>query len=368
MIKVIYDHHIFALQKFGGVSRYFYELSKRVDADPEFCAEIFAPLYLNQYLAEVRDMVKGQYLPYFPKTGVFYRKYNDLVSKIYLNNCKNYILHETYYRKSALAHSDCPTIITVHDMIFEKFPTMFSNHKFIIKQKNSAVNRANHVICVSENTRCDLIDIYNISPQKISVIHHGCSFFVDSNSSVSIHPIINRPYILYVGDRKRYKNFNRLLEAFATSNLLLSNFLLVVFGGGSLTHYEKMKISELGLTENNIFQVVGNDSILANLYRYATAFVYPSLYEGFGLPLLEAMSFNCPVICSNTSSFPEIAKNAAQYFNPLSIEEIKVAIEKVVQSDSLKKELVSRGKDRIQNFSWDKCAEETMKVYQRLSN
>lgn len=367
MIKVIYDHQIFALQKFGGVSRYFYELSKRVNVNPDFCAEIFAPVYYNQYLAEIKDSVKGQYLPYLPKTGVFYRKYNDLVSKIYLKNCKNYILHETYYRKNALGRSDCPTIITVYDMIVEKFPKMFSNHKFRIEQKISAVNRANHVICISENTRCDLIDVYNISPQKISVIHLGCSFF-DMNRSVSIHPIINRPYILYVGERQRYKNFNRLLEAFATSNLLLSNFLLVFFGGGALTHYEKMKINELGLTENNIFQVFGNDSILANLYRYATAFVYPSLYEGFGLPLLEAMIFNCPVICSNTSSFPEIAKNAALYFNPLSIEEIKVTIEKVVESDSLKKELVSRGEDQLQNFSWDKCAEETMKVYQGLSN
>lgn len=120
------------------------------------------------------------------------------------------------------------------------------------------------------------------------------------------------------------------------------------------------------LPDNHFIHVPGDDKTLANLYTHASAFVYPSLYEGFGIPPLEAMSFNCPVVCSNTSSIPEVVADAGEYFNPYELESIADALERVLLSQVRTKELVVRGKERVNYFSWDTCAEQTQLVYKSL--
>ena len=144
------------------------------------------------------------------------------------------------------------------------------------------------------------------------------------------------------------------------------NFNLICFGGGEFTKAELTLFKELGLKENQIRQCSGDDQLLARLYTSASVFVYPSLYEGFGIPPLEAMSYKCPVVCSDSSSIPEVVGDAGEFFDPYSIESISLAIERVVESNILSNDLIRKGNDRLKLFSWDKCANETLKVYKSL--
>ena len=364
MIKVVYDHQIFGMQKYGGISRYFFEISNRINNFDEFNAEILAPFYFNEYLRSQPHLVEGQYLTHFPKTAKIRREFNNFVSRFIVNNSKPDIIHETYYQSNSIAPVKTPIVITVYDMIHEKFSDQFPKRDKISELKRIAVNRADHIICISNNTKKDLIEIFDIPPEKISVVHLGFSF--ENNEVLSSSAPVKKPYILYVGLRGKYKNFERLLKAFASSSFLSRNFILVSFGGGKFSFQEQQQIQKLGLNESNVCHLSGSDEVLKNLYKNATAFVYPSLYEGFGIPPLEAMSLNCPVICSNTSSIPEVVGNAGKYFNPLDIDDIKNAIESVIESESLKKDLISRGQNQLKKFSWDLCAEQTAKIYTNL--
>jgi glycosyltransferase involved in cell wall biosynthesis len=125
-------------------------------------------------------------------------------------------------------------------------------------------------------------------------------------------------------------------------------------------------MNQLGIDESKIIHIVGDDDILANLYTHASAFVYPSLYEGFGIPPLEAMSFDCPVVCSNVSSIPEVVADAGEYFNPYEIDSIVDALEKLLFCSERFQELIIRGKKRLKHFSWDKCTYEHSLVYKSL--
>ena len=170
-----------------------------------------------------------------------------------------------------------------------------------------------------------------------------------------------------MGSRDGYKNFSGLIKAVASSSLLMRDFDVITVGTRFST-VEKNLISSLGFANNQVKRISYlTDMKLAQFYRNAAAFIYPSLYEGFGLPPLEAMSAGCPVVCSNTGSMPEVVRNAGVYFNPLDIEEMRNAIERVVFSEDLKNQLVTLGYENIKKFSPSKCASKTLEVYRRLT-
>jgi glycosyltransferase involved in cell wall biosynthesis len=169
-----------------------------------------------------------------------------------------------------------------------------------------------------------------------------------------------------VGSRNGHKNFIKLLSSFASSEKLRSDFDLIAFGGGGFNVNETKLIGELGFRTGQVRQMGGDDSMLAMFYRQATAFVYPSFYEGFGLPPLEAMAQGCPVISSNSSSMPEVIGDAGEYFDPNSIEDMAAAIERVAYSKSRRDNLIELGKARLGVFSWNKCATETLRIYKHL--
>lgn len=367
MTKILYDNQIFSFQKYGGVSRYFYEISKRINQFPEFDVQILAPIYLNGYLRADNDLVKGVYWSGIPKVERLQKKlqkeFNNILSKLFLNDLKPDVIHETYYQKNSISINNIPIVTTIYDMIHEKFRHDFSQRDKTSELKKLAVNRANHVICISENTKRDLIEIFNIPEEKVSVIYLGFSF---KNENYYVKSLVEKPYILYVGNRGKYKNFERLLKAFALSPTLIKNFVLVAFGGGKFRPEEQKNIRELGLDEDNITQMSGSDEVLKNFYKNATAFIYPSLYEGFGIPPLEAMSLNCPVICSRTSSIPEVVGDAGQYFDPFDIDDMQSAIKKVIESESLRQDLIARGQKQLTKFSWDLCAEQTAQIYHKV--
>ncbi|MCD4743169.1 MAG: glycosyltransferase family 4 protein [Desulfobacteraceae bacterium] len=363
-MKIVYDHQIFSLQMYGGISRYYFELASNLSNIPACDVKICSPIYINEYLrAQSIINVIGKYIHPFQKTARLINVFNNLVSIALLGFNKPDIIHKTYYGKELYNFSKIKSVLTVFDMINEKCSDDTTNEN-ITALKKKAVARADHIICISEHTRKDLLEIIDVDPPKVSVVHLGYSFSIPA--SEKMEKIIQHPYLLYVGKRGGYKNFERLLNAYAGSKRLKKDFCLVCFGGGNFISEELDYIDHLGISKGKILYCSGDDTLLAKLYSHASAFVYPSLYEGFGIPLLEAMSFKCPVICSNTSSIPEVAGDAAEYFDPFSVENMMDAIEKVVYFNDKTEHLVSLGLTRIEEFSWEKCAIKTKSIYSSL--
>ena len=363
-MRIAFDYQTFVLQAYGGIPRYFTELSRGLSCLGQ-TVRIFAPLYQNNYLSNLpNEIVNGRYLyKYPPKTTKVISLYNRFFSKIQIAKWKPELVHETYYSEVGLAPFGCPTVITVHDMIHELFPEEFSPLDTTAVRKRIAIDRATHIICVSLNTKKDLMRLHNVPEKKISVVYHGVQQFAVNNVP-STHN--GRPFILYVGQRSGYKNFIGLLKAVASSNDLMNFFDIVAFGGEKFSSSELSLIYSLGFKSNQIKHQRGNDSLLACLYSTARALVYPSLYEGFGMSPLEAMAYGCPVVSSISSSIPEVIGNAGEYFDPSDTDDMRRAIERVVLSDTHIRGLKELGMVRLKLFSWEKCIQETYDIYSSI--
>jgi glycosyltransferase involved in cell wall biosynthesis len=364
-MNIVFDYQIFFLQKYGGISRYYCHLAEEL-AGLNQNPIVLAPFFSNQhidYCAPYRT-IGYHFNTYPPKTTRILRAANIFTSALITQFIKPNIIHETYYSKTPIYTQSTPRVVTVYDMIHELFHYQFPKDDPTSELKKLAVSHAEHVICISHCTKRDLCQLFDIPEEKVKVVHLACSLPPPISIGAPIPK--DKPFLLYVGNRSSYKNFSTLLYSFAKSPLLRKNFRIIAFGGGCFTEAEKYEINRLGISENDTCQVSGNDSTLAFLYREATAFIYPSLYEGFGLPLLEAMSFNCPVIASNTSSIPEVVGTAAEMFDPNSVEDMTQAIERVVTSRERTNSLKILGAERLKHFSWRKCAEETLEVYNKV--
>ena len=365
METVIFDHQTFGMQRYGGISRYFYELAMKIAENSEFNVRILAFAYLNEYLKHCPEgIVTGFPVPRIPKVQKGLQIMNRELSRIAMQINPPEILHETFYDQHRIVSDQTKLVTTIHDMMPEIFPDTFSSF-FSTEVRQQCMRRADHIIAVSENTKKDLINLFNVDPNKVSVVYHGVSSHIE-DKNISASSDISDPYLLYVGTRPACKNFNRLLTAYAHSARLKKDFKLVCFGGDPFHITELELAHQLGLTQTSIIHLSGDDNLLASLYKRASAFIYPSLYEGFGMPVLEAMSLGCPVICSNTSSLPEVAGDAAEYFNPQEIEDIIEAIERVVYSSNQKKSLIELGLKRAKEFSWETCAKKTSEIYRSL--
>jgi len=368
---VLFDDQIFLLQKYGGISRYFCELAKRLSA-LNWKASVSAAFHQNRHLVESYTRsspcglggFRGKFLSYLPPAS--YRLFH-YANSLHLRRSIRFrqpdILHYTYYNREPTRRINATQVLTVYDMIHEKFPESFRESKTISRLKLRAVRKADFVFCISSNTQRDLLDITGIKQEKTAVIPLGCDGFSLKPSSTSL---VDRPYILHVGHRAGYKNFSCLAEAFFSSRVLKRDFQLVAFGGPAIAAPERRQLQSMGADEKNFQHFTGDDRILASLYKFATIFVYPSLYEGFGIPPLEAMSLMCPVVCSNTSSLPEVVGDAALTFDPSSPLMLRIQLEHLLSDNSLKERLVARGKQRQMHFSWDTCANKTNLMYDRL--
>lgn len=365
-MKIAFDHQTFCYQPYGGISRYFSILAKELIQNGH-TTKIFAGLHRNNYLSNFNnDNVFGYNLKnYPPKSSPFFQWLNHGISQIPIKNWKPDIIHETYYSAKPILKSNTPRIATIHDMIHELYPKKFNLFDYTTKWKKETFKRVDHIISVSQNTKKDLINIFSIDEDKISVVSHGIDTTLFQNKYID-RISFTKPIVLYVGNRGGYKNFNGFLKSFASSVRLMKDFDIVTFGGGSFTNFEKSYLKKLGFLENQVHQMSGDDNLLASLYHSSDALIYPSIYEGFGLPTLEAMAAGCPVISSNSSSMPEVVRDAGQYFNPNDIDEMREALECVLYSDTLKEKLIKLGLKNICNFSWNKCANETLDIYKSL--
>ncbi|MFY7838708.1 MAG: glycosyltransferase family 4 protein [Lacibacter sp.] len=362
MIKVLYDHQMFSLQKYGGISRYFANLFYSFRESAE--VEVKAPLLYsnNQYLQNDTSL-----LPAFlgnilaaKKSRIY--KWNKLYSKLQLKTADFDLFHPTYYDAYFLKGLTRPYVITVHDMIYELYPHYFNAADKFVVQKEKVIRSANHVIVISESTKRDLQRFYSIADDKISVIHHG---FYPETISVKPAGFNCSKYLLFVGDRENYKNFQLFAEA--VTPLLQGDVLLriVCTGGGTFTTAEKAFFAEQGIADK-VVQINATNEELNYLYQHARVFVYPSLYEGFGFPILEAFANNCVVACSNTSSFPEVGGGAVVYFDPFNKEEMFTVITSVLNNTSLTEQLKEKGKQRLSLFKMEKCVAATADVYHKL--
>ena len=205
--------------------------------------------------------------------------------------------------------------------------------------------------------------MFDVDIDKTSVVHlaYDSSETIENKRSDD-----QRPFLLYVGWREWYKNFKPFLQSISRSKPIMNDFDIVAFGGGEFTVEELKLIRKLGYRDGQVKQISGRDDLLAKYYSEAKAFVFPSLYEGFGIPPLEAMSYNCPVISSDASCMPEVIGDAAEYFDPSNLDDMFKTVEKTVYSDPRINELVLLGKQQIKKYSWQKCTDETLSVYQSI--
>lgn len=370
-MKVLFDHQSFARQGVGGVSRSFVEMCRAINQVEAGTGRIFAPIHWNEYL-------RGTGVKKFA-TGIYQRKavfrlwqqrwwFNHCLTTAYARCFRPDILHETWYTQHPYKlPPGTISAITVHDLIYQIHPDWTNDAQERNLQLAASVDRANIIFCDSMATRNDLLEWRPSIPEsKTVVVHLGvCSLstdeFVGDTGLLSGHG-----FILYVGQRSTpNKNFRALARAFAASGLAKDTSLLC-FGGGAFTDAERGLFRELGLQEHHIIQQSGDDAALAAAYSGALALVYPSLYEGFGLPPLEAMVHNCPVASSDASCLPEIGGDACLYFNPKDIEQMADALRRICHDSTLRNTLIQQGTKRSRLFTWEKSARSALAAYQSV--
>ena len=366
-MRIVYDHQIVGSQEFGGASRYVYELATRMAATHLQDVYVVSPLFANSYVKSRSESLKviGVPIPRIPRTGRMVLALNSLVARPLIRGLKPDVVHETYYSRRRVAPRSARAVVTVYDMIHERLPQEFRANDPTRRVKAAAVARADHVICISEYTRRDLVELLRVDPAKISVVYLGVAL---TNETAPVTSMPTRPFLLFVGYRGGYKNFIGLLRAYAASPRLRQTVDIVCFGGGKFTRAEVNLMRNLGVSDERVRHQSGGDALLVAHYRAASALVYPSLYEGFGIPPLEAMSCGCPVVCSDRGSIPEIVAEAGELFDPDEPESMAVAIERVVFDDARRGQLLARGRERIKDFSWARCARETLDVYRRFQS
>lgn len=265
-----------------------------------------------------------------------------------------------------------PCIITVHDLAFIKFKTdSWLKNRYRHYSLKYSLKKAKKIIAVSESTKKDIIHYFGIKPSKIRVLYEAANdrFKVLKGSKTNLGKklLLPKKYILSLGTIEPRKNLSRLIEAFDKLNL--REYKLIIAGAKGWK-YKKIfeKLDSLKRRRDIIFTGYIDDKDLPQLYNNASVFVFPSLYEGFGLPVLEAMSCGCPVITSNTSSLPEVTCKASILINPYDIKEITRAIKKVLTDNKLRSKLIKEGLKQSKKFSWKKCAKETLEVYKEVFN
>ncbi len=351
-ISVYYDYQIMLVQKFGGISRYFYELLTHISRSADVRADAYCIGNRNAYFES-----------YFRKISSKYMRGMGTVNRFFsLRKAKKYdLIHPTYYHPYILRAGHRNVVITVYDMIHELFPELFPANDPTAENKRQMIYGADHIIAISENTKRDILKIYpDVSPDKITVIYLGNSLTPHEGHSDLALP---QKYILFVGNRGGYKNFQTFFEGVKPILAETPDLYLVCIGGGAFSESERALMAEVS---GQTIQMNAFDDDLSYAYSHALCFVFPSLYEGFGIPTLEAFACGCPVVLSNTSSMPEVGGDAAIYFDPKNAEEICGQIRRVIGDDALRKEMSERGKLQLAKFSWDAIAEQTIACYKKV--
>lgn len=398
-MKILYDTQCFNTQKFGGISRYFCEIMKNLPN----AAEISLPCIYsdNEYLKQANlvslkefkdknsfecflsgiNFIGKKQLYSFKKrvlTSIFFKNkfHRRNLSPIVINkqecikalqNQDFDVFHPTYFDPYFLEYiGQKPFALTIHDMIYELYPEFFSNAEEIIKNKKLLAEKAAKIIAVSNKTKEDIVKFYGSSfADKIEIIYHGSSLKASypASESTNFKTRFGR-YFLYTGARNVYKNFLFMIESCA--EFLIEKDLKIVCSGSPFSDIEQKFFDSLNIS-NRVIHYFASDNELFWLYKNAIAFIFPSYYEGFGIPILEAFEAETPCLLAKSSCFPEIAEDAALYFDPKAKNEIVSAMSNVLDKN-IAGHLVEKGKERLKDFSWKKTAERTLNIYKSLLN
>ena len=357
-MRVAIDEQIFAIQPVGGISRMFSEVARQFvlgnPADVELAA--FRTPIVNRYVLEDDALRSGLRARAARNPWTALAAYFGNLSRPQLSD----VTHSTFYLPQGLdgRHSG-KRIVTIHDMIPELMPET-RRRLDLVTLKQRYVRSADHVICVSESTKQDLLKVYGLIDVPIHVIHHGVSSHF--RPGVKREDFLPAKYVLFVGHRHQYKDAEVLFRAFALIAKNDPEIQLLCVGGNGLSRAESSLLKELGV-RSRVSQRFLPDELMASAYANAEVFVFPSHFEGFGLPALEAMASGVPAILARATSLPEIGGDAAMYFEPGAVGDLADCLRRVLEDDSFRESLVTKGLDRAQEFTWARAAERTAAVY-----
>jgi len=367
------DARMFGTAQAAGIGQYAEELVRHlVKNDPA-----------NQYHVFVTGEAGSAfpiYAPNLTKTVVPYPHYTYSEQFLYpgiLQKTKLDLVHYTNFNSPIFFHK-IPSIVTIHDLTLWFFPGRQQTgplkrllYRVVIRR---ACQNARHIIAITEATKQDIVRLLKIDPSKITVVYEAASDrYRPTSLSSNLDQLkrkfnITKPYFLYVGQWRAHKNVIRLIRAFAIVRRRYQLDCQLVLSSKIDSAYPQVQstIKELGLRDDVILTGYVADSELPYLYGGADCFVFPSLYEGFGLPPIEAMACGTPVVSSNTSCMPEVLGEAARYFDPLDVEEMAKVMAEVGKSYSLKRELKAKGLQQAKLYSFDRMAKETLAVYRKV--
>ena len=381
-MRILYDHQIFSYQNYGGISRYFANIIANLPKGVK--ADISIKFTNNEYVKKLK-LVNDIEEPY-KAIDKFITKKNfkgkaslfKVAKKLYpgkfidsITCNRNYsieiikqqqfdVFHPTYYDDYFLEYlGEKPFVVTVHDMIHELYPEMFNDTQLAVR-KARLIKSAAHIIAVSENTKRDIMNILDVPDSRISVIYHA-NALERVNGTHQENP---GKYFLYVGGRSNYKNFMFFASAIQPILENSQNLSVICTGRGFNTR-ETDYLKSLGVY-NRFISISTDDKELAILYSNAIALVFPSYYEGFGIPILEAFEMGCPVLLSNIGSLKEVAGDAAIYFDPKNMVSLRSAIINILNNHALRDSVKFKGYEKIKEFSWEKSALETARIYQEI--
>lgn len=368
-----------AIYEEAGIGKYTYNLIKALLHEDKKNHYI---LYFNFFRkAEERksiihDLVKDSKASYDVNISTLPAAWKEFLSQTYLP--LNYLYKEKVDVFHSPFFSGIPRVgfgkmaVTIHDLVFLKFPehrgTKLSN--YYLKRTKFALKNCQKIIAVSEATKNDLIELLKVDPNQIKVIHEGLNENFKDYRPKKNDLSLPSKYILSVCTLEPRKNLIRLIRAYSLlPNQIKNKYKLVLIGKNGWNNNELFQtINDLNLKGNIILPGYVEDSKLPDYYSNASVFVYPSLYEGFGLPPLEAMACGVPVITSNISSLPEVVAKAGLLVNPYQEEQISKGIRTILSSPGLQKKMVQKGKIQAHKFQWTKAAQKTIQIYEEIKN
>ena len=371
-MKIFLDPQIFYLQKFGGISRIYAEFWSNCKDKKD--VEIICPLFYSENLHLREKNLYPKRLSFLFDKNYPGKKYINAILKR-INKLKaNHALGKndfdificTYYEPYFIDRiHNKPYIATVFDMIHEIFPEYFGGEESLKSNKRTVCEKSNKIVAISASTKRDILKFYPTIPEdKVRVIYLSQS--IDTNETMNISWLPSK-YILFIGNRGMYKQFDTLLKAMITVFEKDNEIKIVCAGGGkfSVSEIENLKAMNL---QDKVIQHNFQDNELNTIYHKAEMFVFPSEYEGFGIPALESMICGCPVILSKTSSLPEIAEDAALYFEPNNVIALTDAINNILKDKTLKESLIAKGYAQAAKFSWEKMTDEYLETAKEILN
>lgn len=363
-MKILYDYQIFQMQNFGGISRYFFELMNN-SSTAGFDYDLSLLFSSNEYLFESNKGLSGILKVPQNLSSEFYRFTNAInlqCSKLKIKSENFDVFHPTFYEDYFIEKIKKPYVITVYDLINERFPQYFKANEEFINRKKRLMENATRIIAISENTKKDIVEYFNIDPAKIDI-----TYLAESLSPVKSLKVENLPgrYLLFVGKRGGYKNFENMYNGIKDFLIADQDLYLVCAGGGNFSSAEKERFVQDKVDHKIKYVTFTKNEELKYLYENAVCFIFPSLYEGFGIPVLESFASGCVICTSYSSSLMEIGGKAALYFDPNSSDEIKTTVRKALGLRR-ENEYVDAGFKELEKYSWKKTTEQTLEVYKNV--